>query len=99
MPILSGVQHVPARIVSPAELLSRARLGLVIFWYTETWEVRARAAYTSATATRFNGFSSQAGTIYICRRSKNYAQAEECSSGEEDCSKMANAFKTPTVEL
>ncbi|KAF7877339.1 hypothetical protein EAF04_001021 [Stromatinia cepivora] len=60
---------------------------------------RNMGAYTSATATRFNGFSSQAGTIYICSRPKNYAQAEECSSEEENCSEMANAFKNPTVEL
>ncbi|KAJ8067949.1 hypothetical protein OCU04_003531 [Sclerotinia nivalis] len=57
------------------------------------------AAYTSATATRFNGFSSQAGTVYICSRSENDAQAEECTSEEKNCSEMAKAFKSPTVEL
>ncbi|APA15736.1 hypothetical protein sscle_15g105060 [Sclerotinia sclerotiorum 1980 UF-70] len=87
-PTCSSTDCVTRRATFPCEV----RVGDFLVY-------RNMGAYTSATATRFNGFSSQAGTIYICRRSKNYAQAEECSSGEEDCSKMANAFKTPTVEL
>ncbi|KAI9642531.1 hypothetical protein NHQ30_009336 [Ciborinia camelliae] len=57
------------------------------------------AAYTSATATCFNGFSSQKATIYICSSSDNYAQVEDCSSEKKDCTEIARAFKSLTVQV
>ncbi|KAF7894049.1 hypothetical protein EAF00_007563 [Botryotinia globosa] len=60
---------------------------------------RNMGAYTSATATRFNGFSNQTGTIYICSNLQDYTQIEDSSSEEGNCSPMSTAIKIPTGEL
>ncbi|KAF7939078.1 uncharacterized protein EAE97_007159 [Botrytis byssoidea] len=60
---------------------------------------RNMGAYTSATATRFNGFSNQTGTIYICSNLQDYTQIEDSSSEEGNCSPMSTAIKIPTSEL
>ncbi|ATZ50799.1 Bcspe1 [Botrytis cinerea B05.10] len=56
-------------------------------------------AYTSVTATNFNGFSNQTGTIYICSSPQDFTQIEESSSEEGTCSPMSTTFRVPTVEL
>ncbi|KAK6603485.1 ornithine decarboxylase [Botrytis cinerea] len=56
-------------------------------------------AYTSVTATRFNGFSNQTGTIYICSSPQDFTQIEDSSSEEGTCSPMSTTFRVPTVEL
>ncbi|KAF7896890.1 uncharacterized protein EAF01_009293 [Botrytis porri] len=60
---------------------------------------RNMGAYTSATATRFNGFSNQTGTIYICSNLQDYTQIEDSSSEGDTCSPMSTAFKIPTGEF